>query len=208
MSNVDGQSFHDDDYTKLTARIGSFIRPGWSCARRSSEWISSATSCTRLPSVDTVMSAISAYKLRPPVHQRLERLLRIGIVEQRPMAGVPSSLDLLIHGGLQIDDGAALVEYAAVVRVDHGTAPGREHDVLHLREAIDRLLFTQAETGLTFLFEDERDVDAGLRLDVRVAIVEAEPEQPGELTADRGFSGSHRPDQKNIALGDHGGRRS
>ena len=59
------------------------------------------------------------------------------------------------------------------------------------------------KSGLAFLLENERDVDAGFGLDVRVAVMEGETQQTREMPPDGRLARTHRSDQKDVALGEH-----
>ena len=85
------------------ARLYGASRPPFSvpARRRSSGGSPRRPACTRRPSVDTVMSAISAYSGARCAHQLVELLLRVGAVEQRAVAPVAGALELLIDGGLR-----------------------------------------------------------------------------------------------------------
>ncbi len=142
------------------------------------------------------------------LHQPGERALRIDIVEQRTMARMTGAGDLLVQGGLQIHHRAAFGQQAPVLRIEHRAAAGREHDPVEQRQPLDRLLFAGTESGLAFLFEDERDVDAGPVLDVGIAVMERKVQQPRELAPDGALSRAHRTDQIDVLLGNHRGWRS
>src|SRR5258708_38799332 len=64
----------------------------------------------------------------PALHQLMELLLRVGVVQQGPMPPMPRTLELLIDRGREVHHHAALGEHAAVVLLDHGAAPGRQPD--------------------------------------------------------------------------------
>jgi len=113
-------------------------------------------------------------QLCPVTHQLDQLLLRVGVIEQRPVAPVPRALELLADRGLEIDHGAAFGEHAPIVDVDHRAAARGDHHARKTREALDGLPFTQPEACLALFFEDESDVNARAGLDVGVAVVEGE----------------------------------
>ena len=87
--------------------------------------------------------------------------------------------------------------------MDHGAAAGGDHHALEPGQAVDGFPLPHPEALLPLLLENEGDVDARLRLDIRVAVVKGEPEQAREVAADRGFARPHGSDQEDVALGEH-----
>src|SRR5690606_23381773 len=111
---------------------------------------------------------------------------------------------LIVDRGLQVDDRAGAREAPAGGRIEHRAPAGRDDDASVGRQLGEALALALAEAGLAFLLEDERDVDPGAPLDLRVAVVEAASEGLRELAADGGLAGAHRPDQVEVVAGIQG----
>jgi len=60
-----------------------------------------------------------------------------------------------------------------------------------------------ADLGLAFALEDQRNIGAGAELNLVVAIEKREVEDARQVFADRGLAGPHRSDQENVVLADH-----
>src|ERR1700743_921316 len=145
---------------------------------------------------------------RPALHGFFELLFWIRVVQERPVARVARSFDLLVDRGDQVDHGAPLCQGRAVYGIDHGAAARGEHDRLETREPFDGLPLAQPKAALAFLFENESDVDAGFCLDVRVAVMKGVMKQARQVPAYRRLARAHWTNEKNVALGKHSRRRS
>ena len=86
----------------------------------------------------------------------------------------------------------------AVLLAHHGTAARGQHDAIPLRQGVDRRNLAIAKTGLAFLLEDERNVDAGARLDLVIAIDELHAQGARQLPANGRLAGSHRTNKKYV----------
>src|ERR1700674_667400 len=134
----------------------------------------------------------------------MESSLRVrGVVQQGPMPRMTCALELLIDRGREVHHRSALGERAAVVLLDYRAAPGGEHDRLQARQAFDGFPFADPETGLALFLENECDIDAGPRLDIRVTVVESEVQHAREMPPHGGLARSHGADEKDIALAEH-----
>ena len=91
----------------------------------------------------------------------------------------------------------------AVLLQKHGPAPGRQHDALERGQRLDGLALALPETRLTLLLEDERDVDAGAPLDLRITVVEGQLEHARHVAAHGGLAGAHGPDEENTGPATH-----
>src|SRR5580692_2442227 len=126
-------------------------------------------------------------ELRTVAHQLGELLLRIGVIEQRPVAPMARPLELLADRGFEIDHGAALREHAAILHRDHGAPAGGDDYPRKAREALDGLPFALPEARLALLLEYEGDIDPRPRLDVGIAIVKAEAQEPRQMAPHGGL---------------------
>ena len=61
-----------------------------------------------------------------------------------------------------------------------------------------------AEARLALLLEDERNVDPGTPLDLRVAVMEGQPQSARQMAADGRLAGAHGADEKYTGLVEHG----
>jgi hypothetical protein len=106
---------------------------------------------------------------------------------------------------MQVDNETACAEVLAVSRVHDDTAAGRQHDPVPLRQVVDDLCLAFPESVFAFLFKNERDVDAGARLDLFVAVDEVQVQKAGELSPDRRLAGAHRAYQEHVLCTVHRG---
>src|SRR6202795_3900448 len=126
-----------------------------------------------------------------------------GVVQQRPMPRMTRALELLIDRGREVHHRTALGERTAVVLLDYRAAPGGEHDRLQARQGIDGFPFSDPKARPRFFSENECDIDAGPRLDIRVAVVKSEVKHAREMPPHGGLARSHGADEKDIALAEH-----
>src|SRR5690606_31747180 len=95
-------------------------------------------------------------------------------------------------------------EPLAGARIEHRAAPGGDDDAFPRRKLREAVPFPVPEAGLPFLLEDERNVDAGTLLDLRVAVAKLPPERLRELASDGRLAGPHRPDEVDVRGGAQG----
>ncbi len=101
-------------------------------------------------------------------------------------AAAAGALELLLDGGVQVDDEAARSRAArGSPAVEHRAAAGGQHDAGgRVRSAITSRSRLRKPL-LAFLLEDEGDVDAGARLDLVVAVDELHAERAGQALGRR-----------------------
>src|SRR5262249_7669601 len=86
----------------------------------------------------------------------------------------------------------------------HGTTPGGQHDVVPCSKYLDRLALALTKSRFAFLLENERDIDARAALDLSVAVIERQPQDPRQMLADSTLARSHRTDEEQVAFREHG----
>jgi hypothetical protein len=87
---------------------------------------------------------------------------------------------------------------ATIIGIDDGTASRRQNDVIHLRQVVDCGSLAFAKPLFSFLFENERNIDARPRLNLVIAIDESQVQRPRKLPPDGGLAGTHRADEENV----------
>src|SRR5215831_6003805 len=146
-----------------------------------------------------------AVQRRACIHEVRKSCRGIAAREQRTLPAIADALGLLCHGSLQIDDAAALTQQAAVLRQQHRTAAGCQHDALEGRKRLDRLALALAEARFALLVEDEGDVDTRAPLDLGIAVVKGQTQRAGKVAADGRLARAHRADEKYAGLAEHPG---
>ena len=119
---------------------------------------------------------------------------------KRAIAPLAHALGLLLERGLEIDDETPLAQRGAVLRQQDRAAAGGEHDGTLARHVFDDFAFALAKPVLAFAGKDVRDVDAGARLDFRIAVAKWRAQQSREMFAHGRLAGAHRADQKHVCL--------
>ena len=133
----------------------------------------------------------------------MQRVTAVATLQQRTVIGTLGTCELMVDARMQIDHEAARREQFARFHIDHRATAGGEHKIGTQCEIGDRGVLALAETGLAFLLENERDVDAGARLDFVIAVDEVHATGFGKPAADRGLAGAHRADEVDVAFGAH-----
>ncbi len=124
---------------------------------------------------------------------------RIGGLQQRPVAAVPDARPQRRGLGVQVEHGAEFTEPRAVGGTQDRAATRGQHDAFELRQLREGGLLAVAEARLALDFEDRRDGDAELVLQLVVGIDEALVQAARQLAAERGLARARKPDQKQIA---------
>ena len=99
---------------------------------------------------------------------------------------------------MQVDHETTGPQVITIRRVDNSATTGCEHDTFPSRQVVDDFRFAFSEASLAFLLENERDIDAGPRLDLLVAIDEVQVQEPCELPPDGRFAGAHGAHQEDV----------
>src|SRR3569623_1941029 len=92
----------------------------------------------------------------------------------------------------------------AIVRIQHHTAAGGEHDVRTLGKVVDDFLLTLPKAGLTLDVEEQWNIGAGARLDHMIALDELAAQRFRELTPDGGLAVAHEADEVEVGGFGHG----
>src|SRR3546814_18843675 len=95
-------------------------------------------------------------------------------------------MQLLFDRRVQIDDITVRRQYAPTVGIEHGTATGRQHNAVAHCQFGNHLAFALSEAGFAFALEDIRNIDAGARFDLVIAVDELQAAQLRQTPADRG----------------------
>ena len=117
-----------------------------------------------------------------------------------PVAALAHALCLLLERRLEVDHETPLVKHGAILRQQNGAAAGGEHDGTLARDVLDDFALALAKAVLAFAGKDVRDIDAGARLDLRIAVAKRRAQQPREMFADGGLARAHRADQEDVCL--------
>src|SRR5688572_30092241 len=112
-------------------------------------------------------------------------------MQQRAIAPLANSFDLLVEGSTQVDHEATLVQRLAVFLEKNGAASRRQDDRALACHILQNLALALSEASLTFTREDVRDVDTGTGLDFGIAVAKRRAQQPCQMLADCGLARAH-----------------
>lgn len=98
-----------------------------------------------------------------------------------------------------------LAETGAVVWIEDDAAAAGDDRAIGTELFGQDGVFPNAETGLAFHFEDQRDVDARALLDQAIDVHEPTRQARGERAADAALAGAHRSDESEVRLFLHDG---
>src|SRR3569623_2062023 len=125
-------------------------------------------------------------------------------LQQRPVAVRGGADQQLIDCGVEVDHEPTRAQMGAIVRIQHHTAAGGEHDMLAPGEVVDDYLLALPKAGLTLDVEEQRNVGAGARLDFMIAVDELAAERFRELAPNSGLACAHEADEEEVGGFGHG----
>lgn len=134
---------------------------------------------------------------------RVQHLLAVGALQQRPVAVARQPGELCRHADVQVHNEAALADALAVERIQHRATAGGNQLVVLLQQRLQGLALVLPEPRFAMLLENGRNAAADLLDDGLVHIDELQPEALGQAAADAAFSGAHRADHHEIGSGVH-----
>ena len=126
-------------------------------------------------------------------------LLAVLGLEKRSFTVPAGAVELLAHGGLEVDHTAHRGEQSTVLCANHRATAGRQNHPRGLRHLGDDRRLAFAESGLTLDVENPGYGCTGPLLDERIRIAENKTEPPGQQAAYGAFARAHRADEHHIA---------
>lgn len=135
--------------------------------------------------------------------QFLELLHRVGDLQQRAVGIEAGALEQQARRGTKVHDGTALFQGGPILGAQHGSATGSHDQIGFVREFGNDLCLAITKTLLALDVENQRNPDAGARLDLVIRIDEGTLQAPCQLPADRGFPRAGHAYQENIVLRTH-----